>query len=104
MQQGKVRSCHDTTQTRYSAQDSSKGSCFYFRKHYYMATRVIIQQSNAKHKRLVAKFPNQTTHFALKGGEMYLELQDVLKSFHCTEVISHHEAHNYTVTMAVLFW
>ena len=67
-------------------------------------SQVSTQISNDKNKHLVAKFPNQTTHFALKGGEMYLELQDVLKSFHCTEVISHHEAHNYTVTMAVLFW
>ena len=41
-----------------------------------MATRVIIQQSNAKHKRFVAKFPNQTTHFGLKGGETYLEHGD----------------------------
>ena len=69
-------------------------------------SQVSTQISNDKNKRLVTKFPHQTTHFALnfKGGEMYLELQDVLKSFHCTEVISHHEAHNYTVTMAVLFW
>tara|TARA_Y100000816_G_C25986173_1_gene515060 strand:+ start:375 stop:668 length:294 start_codon:yes stop_codon:yes gene_type:complete len=39
-------------------------------------TEVYIQKSKAKDKRLMAKFPNKTTHFGLKGGNTYLEHGD----------------------------
>ena len=86
-------------------------------------SQVSTKISNDNNKRLVAKFPIQTTHVGLKGGETYLE--DILKSYHQNSIAtilyniicllgawlcqewhlgSGQQSWTYNYTMAVLFW